>query len=218
MKINRVNYLTGPNLYSFKPTIWIELDIEEFEKKPSNTLPGFTDTLLKVIPSLHTHTCSRGYAGGFVERLHEGTWIGHILEHIALEIQPLAGISVKRGKTITSERKGIYFVTYDYAEPKSGLYAFEAALEIVTAILAGDEISADSYISHTSDLYHLHKLGPSTEAIYEAARKRKIPVERIGTNSYLRIGTGKKQKSVQATISSQTSYLAVENSCDKDMT
>ncbi|MBH0170266.1 cyanophycin synthetase [Fictibacillus sp. 18YEL24] len=218
MKINRVNYLTGPNLYSFKPTIWIELDIEEFEEKPSNTIPGFIDTLLKVIPSLHTHTCSRGYAGGFVERLHEGTWIGHILEHIALEIQHLAGISVKRGKTITSERKGIYFVTYDYAEPKSGFYAFEAALEIVTAILDGRQISADSYITHTSDLYHLHKLGPSTEAIYEAARKRKIPVERIGTNSYLRIGTGKKQKSVQATISSQTSYLAVENSCDKDMT
>jgi cyanophycin synthetase len=218
MKINRVNYLTGPNLYSFKPTIWIELNIEEFEEKPSNLLPGFTDKLLQIIPSLHTHTCSRGYAGGFVERLHEGTWMGHILEHIALEIQHLAGISVKRGKTITSERKGIYFVTYDYVEPKSGYYAFEAALEIVTAILEGNEISAEPYIHHTSDLYHLHKLGPSTEAIYNAARKRKIPVERIGTNSYLRLGTGKKQKSVQATISSQTSYLAVENSCDKDMT
>jgi cyanophycin synthetase len=218
MKINRVNYLTGPNLYSFKPTIWIELDIEEFEEKPSNLLPGFTDKLLEVIPSLHTHTCSRGYAGGFVERLHEGTWMGHILEHIALEIQHLAGIKVKRGKTITSERKGIYFVTYDYVEPKSGYYAFEAAVEIATAILEGNEVSADSYIQHTSDLYHLHKLGPSTEAIYHAARSRKIPVERIGTNSYLRLGTGRKQKSVQATISSQTSYLAVENSCDKDMT
>ncbi|MFG6494613.1 cyanophycin synthetase [Fictibacillus sp. UD] len=218
MKINRVNYLTGPNLYSFKPTIWIELDIEEFEEKPSNLLPGFTDKLLQVIPTLHTHTCSRGYAGGFVERLYEGTWIGHILEHIALEIQHLADISVKRGKTITSERTGIYFVTYDYVEPKSGYYAFEAAIEIVTAILEGKEVSAESYIKYTSDLYHMHKLGPSTEAIYEAARKRKIPVERIGTNSYLRLGTGKKQKSVQATISSQTSYLAVENSCDKDMT
>lgn len=218
MKINRVNYLTGPNLYSFKPTIWIELDIEEFEEKPSNLLPGFTDKLLQIIPSLHTHTCSRGYAGGFVERLHEGTWMGHILEHIALEIQHLAGISVKRGKTITSERKSIYFVTYDYVEPKSGYYAFEAAIEIVTAILEGNEISAEPYIQHTSDLYHLHKLGPSTEAIYYAARARKIPVERIGTNSYLRLGTGKKQKSVQATISSQTSYLAVENSCDKDRT
>lgn len=218
MKINRVNYLTGPNLYSFKPTIWIEIDIEEFEEKPSNLIPGFTDKLLKIIPSLHTHTCSRGYAGGFVERLNEGTWMGHILEHIALEIQHLAGISVKRGKTITSERKGIYFVTYDYVEAKSGFYAFEAALEIVTAIVTGNEISAAPYIQHTSDLYHLHKLGPSTEAIYNAARQRKIPVERIGTNSYLRLGTGKKQKSVQATISSQTSYLAVENSCDKDMT
>ncbi|WP_374056214.1 cyanophycin synthetase [Rossellomorea sp. FM04394] len=218
MKINRVNYLSGPNLYSFKPTICIEIDIEGFEEKPSNLLEGFTDGLLEVMPSLFTHTCSRGYAGGFVERLYEGTWMGHILEHIALEIQHLAGISVKRGKTITSERKGIYFVTYDYVEKKSGYYAFIAAMEIVAAILDHKEVSAEPYISETSDLYHLHKMGPSTEAIYQAAKDRKIPVERTGTNSHLRLGTGKKQKFVQATISSQSSYLAVENSCDKDET
>ncbi|MBM7621369.1 cyanophycin synthetase [Bacillus tianshenii] len=218
MIINRVSYLTGPNLYSFKPTICIELDIEEWEERPSNTIPGFADRLLQVLPSLHTHSCSRGYEGGFVERLKEGTWMGHILEHMALEIQHLAGIKVKRGKTITSERKGIYFVTYDYLEPKSGFYAFEAALEMVNAILAGKETNAESYIQHTSNLYHKYKLGPSTDAIYQAARARKIPVERVGANSYLRLGTGKKQKSVQATITSQSSYLAVENSCDKDMT
>ncbi|MFC0189539.1 cyanophycin synthetase [Fictibacillus aquaticus] len=218
MKINRVNYLSGPNLHSFKPTIWIELDIEDLEEKPSSAIPGFTDTLLSIIPSLHTHTCSRGYPGGFVERLHEGTWMGHILEHIALEIQHLAGIKVKRGKTITSKQKGIYFVTYDYREPKSGYYAFEAAMEIVTAILNGDTIYAAPYIEKTSQLYHEYKLGPSTEAVYEAALARKIPVERVGTDSFLRIGTGSKQKYVQATISSQTSYMAVENACDKDMT
>ena len=218
MIINRISYLSGPNLYSFRPTICIELDIEELEERPSNTIPGFADRLLEVLPSLNTHTCSRGYAGGFVERLKEGTWMGHILEHMALEIQHLAGIKVKRGKTITSERKGIYFVTFDYLEPKSGLYAFESALEIVQAILEGKEINADSYIQHTSNLFYEYKLGPSTDSIYQAARARKIPVERVGTNSYLRIGTGKKQKSVQATITSQSSYLAVENACDKDMT
>lgn len=218
MIINRISYLSGPNLYSFRPTICIELDIEGLEKRPSNTIPGFTDRLLEILPSLHTHTCSRGYAGGFVERLREGTWMGHILEHMALEIQHLAGIKVKRGKTITSERKGIYFVTFDYLEPKSGLYAFESALEIVQAILEGKETNANSYIQHTSNLFYEYKLGPSTDSIYQAARARKIPVERVGTNSYLRIGTGKKQKSVQATITSQSSYLAVENACDKDMT
>ncbi|MFC7370305.1 cyanophycin synthetase [Fictibacillus iocasae] len=218
MKINRVNYLSGPNLHSFKPTIWIELDIEELEELPSSKIPGFTDTLLSIIPTLQTHTCSRGYSGGFVERLREGTWMGHILEHIALEIQHLAGISVKRGKTITGKKKGIYYVTYDYCEPTSGFYAFESAMEIVTSILNGKPAEAGPYIQKTSSLYHDHKLGPSTESIYNAAVARKIPVERVGADSFLRIGTGSKQKSVQATISSQTSYLAVENACDKDMT
>lgn len=218
MKVNKMKFLSGPNLYSFKPTLWIELDIEELEDQPSNELPGFTDRLLETIPSLQTHTCSRGYPGGFVERLREGTWMGHILEHISLEIQHLAGIPVKRGKTITSEQPGIYYVTFDYREPESGRCAFEAALEIVQEILAGRAVDAEPYIKKTSELYYANKLGPSTEAIYEAALARKIPAERIGQDSTLRLGTGSKQKSVQATISSQTSYLAVERSCDKEMT
>lgn len=218
MKVNKTRFLSGPNLYSFKPTVWIELDIEDLEDKPSNLLPGFTERLLQVVPTLKTHTCSRGYEGGFVERLHEGTWMGHILEHIALEIQHLAGISVKRGKTITGEQPGIYYVTYDYREKESGRYAFQAAMEIVDAILKGETINAEPLIAKTADLYYSNKLGPSTEAIYEAALARKIPVERVGKDSMLRLGTGRKQKSVQATISSETSYLAVENSCDKEMT
>ncbi|WP_249897485.1 cyanophycin synthetase [Paenibacillus sp. PK3_47] len=218
MKVNKIKFLSGPNLYSFKPTLWIELDIEELEDKPSNELPGFTERLLKAIPSLQTHTCSRGYPGGFVERLQEGTWMGHILEHMALEIQHLAGIPVKRGKTITGEQPGIYYVTFDYKEPESGRYAFEAALDIAEGLLSGRTVDAAPYIEKTSGLYYANKLGPSTEAIYEAALARKIPAERIGPDSTLRLGTGSKQKSVQATISSQTSYLAVELSCDKEMT
>ncbi|GIP23432.1 cyanophycin synthetase [Paenibacillus sp. J22TS3] len=220
MKINKIKYLSGPNLHSYKPTIWIELDLEDLEHKPSNMIPGFTHKLLTVLPSLKTHTCSKGYAGGFVERLEEGTWMGHILEHIALEIQHLAGIQVKRGKTITSEtRPGIYYVTYDYREKESGIQAFYGAMEIVEAILEGKEhIDAEPLIAKTAQLYYENKLGPSTEAIYQAALARQIPVQRVGNDSFLRLGTGRKQKSVQATVSSQTSYLAVENACDKEMT
>ncbi|MDP4171830.1 MAG: cyanophycin synthetase, partial [Bacillota bacterium] len=219
MKINRVRYLKGPNYFSYKPTLWIELDLEEMEFRPSNTIPHFTEQLLNVIPSLQTHTCSLGYEGGFVERLKEGTWMGHILEHIALELQWLAGIKVKRGKTITSEKKGIYFVTFDYKEPKSGLFSFEAALEIVEHLLRGETaVQAKPYIDKIESLYYEHKLGPSTEAIFNAAFDKKIPVERIGTDSLLRLGTGSKQKYVQATTTSQTSMIAVENSCDKQVT
>lgn len=219
MKINRVRYLKGPNYFSYKPTMWIELDLEELEFSPSNMLNGFNSALLNTLPSLRSHTCSLGYEGGFVERLEEGTWMGHILEHIAIELQYLAGIKVKRGKTITSNKKGIYFVTYDYREPKSGRYAFDAAMEIVGSILAGaSSVDAEPYIKKIEHLYYHNKLGPSTEAIYDAAFAKGIPVERVGSDSMVRLGTGKKQKFVQATITSQTSYLAVENSCDKQTT
>ncbi|WP_257351337.1 cyanophycin synthetase [Pseudalkalibacillus decolorationis] len=220
MKINRIKYLSGPNYYSYKPTIWIELDIGALEKKPSNKLPGFTDQLLAIIPSLQTHTCSRGYEGGFVERMYEGTWMGHILEHIAIELQSLAGIPVKRGKTITSEREGIYFVTYRYEEKESGIYAFHAAMEIVNKLLSDETsgLTIDSYIKKVEELFYTNKLGPSTEAIYRAAYDRKIPVEQIENESVLRLGTGIKQKTMHATISSQTSFVAVENACDKEVT
>ncbi|ANF97046.1 cyanophycin synthetase [Paenibacillus bovis] len=219
IQINKIRYWSGPNQYNLKPTMWIELDIGELEHRPSNLLPGFNEALLSILPSLDTHTCSRGYAGGFVERLYEGTWIGHIIEHITLEIQHLAGIPVRRGKTITGSTPGIYYVTFDYREKESGRTAFESAVAIVEAILAGQtDIHAEPYISQVSELYFNNKLGPSTEAIYNAAMERRIPVERIGTDSTLRLGTGIRQKSVQATVTSQTSYLAVENSCDKEMT
>ncbi|RHW35667.1 cyanophycin synthetase [Neobacillus notoginsengisoli] len=219
MKIIRVRYLKGPNYFSYKPTMWIELDLEELEFSPSNTLSGFNEALLKTLPSLRSHTCSLGYEGGFVERLEEGTWMGHILEHIAIDLQYLAGIKVKRGKTITGGKKGIYFVTYDYREPKSGFYAFQAAKEIVEKILDGAPyVDSSTYIHEIENLYFTNKLGPSTEAIYNAAFAKGIPVERVGTDSLVRIGTGRRQKHVQATITSQTPYMAVENSCDKQVT
>ncbi|ALC91210.1 UDP-N-acetylmuramyl peptide synthase [Bacillus sp. FJAT-18017] len=219
MEIKRVRYLKGPNYFNYKPTMWIELDLEELEFSPSNSLPRFNDALLKSVPSLQDHTCSLGYEGGFVERLNEGTWMGHILEHLAIELQCLAGIKVRRGKTLTSSKKGVYYVTYDYREPKSGFYAFEAAKEIVERILNGEaDVDAKPYIDKIEQLYYENKLGPSTEAIYNAAFEKGIPVERVGSDSLVRIGTGSKQKFVQATITSQTPHIAVENSCDKQVT
>ena len=219
MKVNRVRYLKGPNLFAYKPTICIELDLEELEKRPSDSIPGFNQRLLELIPSLGKHTCSSGYEGGFAERLKRGTWMGHILEHMAIELQNMAGIDVVRGKTMMMKDPGVYSVTYDYKEPKSGLQAFLFSKEIVEAILKSEKhIDVLSYVKQIEDLYYQNTLGPSTAAIYQAALARNIPVERIGENSLVRIGTGARQKFVQATITSQTSNLAVENSCDKSMT
>ncbi len=219
MKINRVRYLKGPNYFNFKPTLWIELDIEEFENQPSNTLPGFADALLEGLPGLKRHTCSMGYQGGFAQRLKEGTWMGHILEHMAIELQTLAGIGVSHGKTITSDTQGIYYVTFEYEEEKSGLLAFELSIELVHALLKGSkELDIQGKVEAIADIYYKNKPGPSTEAIIKAAKKRKIPVKRIGGDSLLLLGTGSKQKMVQATISSETSFLAVEHACNKQMT
>jgi cyanophycin synthetase len=219
MKVNRVRYLKGPNYFNYRPTLWVELDLEDLEFQPSDTLPGFSDTLLSLLPTLKKHTCSRGYEGAFAERLYEGTWMGHILEHISIELQNLAGIDVKHGKTITSEKQGIYFVTFEYKEPKSAKLSFDFAMDICESIINGvTELPIKDYIDKISAAYYDNKLGPSTEAIFQAAERMMIPAERIGQNSLVRLGTGIKQKYVQATISSQTSYLAVENSCDKQAT
>ncbi|MFD4928232.1 cyanophycin synthetase [Peribacillus butanolivorans] len=219
MIINRVRFLKGPNYFAYTPTICIELDIEELEKQPSDAIPGFNEKLLKTLPNLGSHTCSQGYQGGFAERLKRGTWMGHILEHMTIELQNMAGINAIRGKTIMMKKQGFYYVTYDYQEPKSGLQAFLAAKEIVEAILNDEKhINVQLYVNQIEQLYYKNKLGPSTEAIYQAAHSKKIPVERIGEESLLRLGTGSRQKYVQATISSQTSNIAVENSCDKSLT
>lgn len=219
MKINRVRYLKGPNYFAYKPMMHIEVDIEDLEFQPSDTIPGFNETLVKILPGLKKHTCSPGYVGGFIERLKRGTWMGHILEHMAIELQIAAGIDVKRGKTITANKPGIYYVTFSYKEPKSGLYSFEAAMEIAERVLKGEkDFNSRDYIDKVADLYYKNKLGPSTEAIYDAAIRANIPVERVGEDSLLRLGTGSRQKFVQATITSQTSNLAVENSCDKQLT
>ncbi|WHY98923.1 cyanophycin synthetase [Peribacillus simplex] len=219
MIINRVCYLKGPNYFAYTPTICIELDIGELEQKPSDSIPGFNGKLLKALPNLGSHTCSKGYRGGFAERLRKGTWMGHILEHMTIELQNLAGIEAIRGKTIMMEKKGVYYVTFDYQEPHSGLQAFLAAKEIVDAILSGEKlINVQPYVKQIEQLYYKNKLGPSTEAIFKAAQAKEIPVERMGDESLLRLGTGTRQKYVQATISSQTSNIAVENSCDKSLT
>ncbi|CAH0205270.1 Cyanophycin synthetase [Peribacillus sp. Bi96] len=219
MIINRVRYLKGPNYFAYTPTICIELDIGELEEKPSDTIPGFNEKLLKILPNIGSHTCSKGYRGGFAERLRNGTWMAHILEHMTIELQNLAGIDAIRGKTIMMGKKGHYYVTYDYQEQECGLQAFLAAKEIAEAILNDENhINVQLYVKQIEQIYYQNKLGPSTEAIFKAAQAKNIPVERMGDDSLLRLGTGSRQKYVQATISSQTSNIAVENSCDKSLT
>ena len=128
MKIIEKRALRGPNYYSKHPVIFIKIDLEELEMKPTDMVLGFKENLEEMIPSLYEHKCSPGRKGGFFERLTRGTWAGHVVEHVALELQSLAGQDVVFGKTFTMDETGIYNIVYDYLDEKTGLRAGEIAV------------------------------------------------------------------------------------------
>ena len=217
MKINRVNYYKGPSIYSFKPSICIELDIGDLEYQSSVSLPEFTESLIACL-SDSGQDCPRQYLEKFSERLKQGILMGTIIEHLTILIQQAAGINVNRSKTIMTNKTGIYEVIFEYKEKHSGIYAFKAALEIANRLINHQgPVELKEYINHTARLYLTYKLSPSTEAIYNAAEYALIPVDRMDKN-VLRLGTGSKQKYVKGTISSETRYISIENSSNRQST
>lgn len=220
MKILESSVLAGSNVYSHRPCVRFRLDIGEMEERPSNTVPGFVDGLLALVPTLIEHTCSEGVRGGFVTRLREGTWMGHVTEHVAIEIQNLIGINVSFGKARSTRDPGVYNVVYQIEEAEVGLRAGELALEIVEALIDGDaaRIDLDRELLRLKRLRERKLLGPSTRSIVDAAQKKGIPFLRLNDRSFVQLGHGSKQKRIQATIASTTAHLGVEVAGDKDLT
>jgi len=220
MKILESNVLAGSNLYSHRPCVRFRLDIGEMEERPSNTVPGFTDNLLRMIPSLIEHTCSEGVRGGFVTRLRDGTWMGHVTEHMAIEIQNLIGINVSFGKARSTKDPGVYNVVYQIEEAEVGVRAGELALSIVEALIDGEptRVDLDAELLTLKRLRERKLLGPSTRGIVDAAQKRGIPFLRLNDRSFVQLGYGAKQRRIQATIASTTAHLGVEVAGDKDLT
>ncbi len=227
MQVLETRVYRGPNLYGYGPMIRIMLDLEELEEYPSVRLPGFTERLIALMPTLHEHGCSYGEPGGFVRRLHEGTWIGHIVEHIAIELQCLAGTHVSRGKTRSVEgRPGVYNVVYSYIEETVGLEAGELALRLVRSLLPADLPSAmpaderaqfnfqrerDELIARAQDI----ALGPTTSALVVEAQEQDIPAIRLDDASLVQLGYGKYQQRIRASVTSRTSSIAVETASNK---
>ncbi|MBX3066189.1 MAG: cyanophycin synthetase [Anaerolineae bacterium] len=232
MRILDTRVFRGPNLYHYRPMIRMEIDIEELEDYPSDKLPGFTDQLLEIIPTLWDHHCSYGEHGGFVKRLREGTWMGHIIEHIAIELTCLAGVTVNRGKTRSTEISGRYLVCYEQKEEEVGVKAGELAVKLTRWLLAhslpdlpsamrGDELAAFNYRTELEALINVAKekaLGPSTAGLVAAAEARDIPYIRLNEYSLVQFGQGKYQKRIEATVTSQTPHIAVEIAKDKELT
>ncbi|MBX9460348.1 MAG: cyanophycin synthetase [Brevundimonas sp.] len=226
----------GPHLYSARPMIRVQLDLGELEHWPSDRLPGFGDALLARLPGLDQHGCCFGRPGGFVERLREGTWIGHVVEHVALELQGLAGASTTRGKTRSVRgRPGVYNVMYAYEDQEAGLLAGRLALEIVHALLPEarrgleglDRLAPavpdfdggiEAAVAAVRSALKRNALGPSTAALVEAARRRGIPVDRLNRHSLIQLGWGANQRRLRASVTSRTGLIAAESAGDKSET
>ena len=220
MKILKIQALRGPNIWSVrrKKLIQMRLDLEELEQRPTNTIDGFRERIEKMFPTMYEHRCSEGVPGGFFSRVERGTWMGHVIEHIALEIQTLAGMETGFGRTRETKDPGIYNVVFSYVEESVGEYAAEAAVRIAEALISGEEYDVEADIQKMREIRERVRLGPSTGSIVEEAVARDIPWIRLGTNSLVQLGYGINQMRFQATITCQTSHIAVDIACDKEAT
>ena len=196
----------------------MRLDLEEMEQFPTNLIEGFRERIQVLLPSLDSHRCSKGHPGGFLERIEEGTWMGHVIEHIALEIQTLAGMDTGFGRTRQTKTDGIYNVVFSYLEEKAGVYAAEAAVKIAQALIANEPYDLEFDIQRLRELREQERLGPSTGSIVDEAIARDIPWIRLNKSSLVQLGYGKNQVRFRATMTERTNSIAVDIACNKDET
>ncbi len=220
MKILKVQALRGPNIWSVqrKKLIQMRLDLEEMEQFPTNKIEGFRERLEALFPTMIEHRCSEGIRGGFFSRIERGTWMGHVIEHIALEIQTLAGMETGFGRTRETKTPGIYNVVFSYTEENVGIFAAESSVHIAEALINGTEYDLEGDIQKMREIRERVRLGPSTGSIVEEAVARDIPWIRLGTNSLVQLGYGINQMRFQATITCKTSSIAVDIACNKEQT
>lgn len=220
MRIREIRAMRGPNYWSVRrhQLIVMTLDLEELEASPTNKIDGFYDRLTTMFPSMYAHRCSEGRPGGFFFRVQEGTWMGHVIEHIALEIQTLAGMDTGFGRTRGYGEEGVYHVVFSYIEEKVGRYAAKAAVRIAEALVAGEDYDLEEDIQEMREIRDRERLGPSTGSIVAEAKSRGIPWIRLNKYSLCQLGYGSNQKRIQATVTSETSSIGVEIACDKEDT
>ena len=220
MKIVDIKTMKGPNYWSVRRhnlTVMV-LNLEEMEQFPTNKIDGFGERLEAMFPSMYSHRCSVGCEGGFFQRVKEGTWMGHVIEHIALEIQTLAGMDCGFGRTRGYGEEGVYFVVFNHMEGKVGEYAAKASFRIAEALIANKEYDLDEDIMNMKEIRQNEGLGPSTSSIIKEAEARGIPWIRLNKYSLCQLGYGANQKRIQATVTSETSNIGVEIACDKEET
>jgi cyanophycin synthetase len=239
MRVVETSTYRGPHLYSHRLMVRIQLDLGPLEAWPTHRLPGFTDRLLVALPGLERHGCCFRTPGGFIRRLREGTWLGHVIEHVALELQCLAGAQVSRGKTRSVKgRAGVYNILYVYETEGLGRAAGRVAVETVNSLLPRDlqgvvnlnqiarplpggveaPFNLNAAIAGLRQIRRDEILGPTTRSLVAEARRRGIPAERLDSQSLVQLGQGARRKLLRASITGDTSQIAVQTAGDKAMT
>ncbi|GFN21745.1 cyanophycin synthetase [Thermanaeromonas sp. C210] len=218
MEIKGLRALEGPNIFCLRPVLVARVDLKDVAGVKTSSLPGFAERLLAALPGLGEHYCSRGYPGGFRERLYEGTYLGHVVEHVALELLWLAGEDVSYGKTRTTSHPREVEIVIEYECRPAAEAALHLAVELVSAFLEGRDYDLDLAREKLAGILDQYRLGPSTAAIVAACRRRGIPVRRLGDGSLLQLGYGCKSRRVQATVTENTGCLAADIAGDKALT
>ena len=222
LQILETRVLRGANYWAKEPVIRQVVDLGVLEAFPSNTIPGFVDALVEMLPTLEDHACSLGRRGGFITRLRDGTWAGHVAEHIALEFQNLAGTPVRHGKTRGTGEYGRYNVIFEYREEQVGIEAGKKAVGLINHLVApNDAAFAFDLVPELEDLIRVAErlaFGPSTQALLDEAAGRDIPYMRLDRYSLVQLGQGVHQQRIRATMTSRTSGIAVDIASDKKLT
>ena len=218
LEVTRIRALRGPNYWRLAPVIACDIRLGALETITSDQIPRLNERLVDAIPSLQLHKCTRGKPGGFVQRLKEGTHVPHILEHLALELQSLIGNEVSFGRVVPSGDEGVWWLIVEFQEEQVGIRAMKDAVRIVRSCIADEDFDIDEIIDELLSLYESSRLGPSTGAIVEEARRRGIPVRRLNNYSLVQLGLGRNLHRIQATLTDRTSAIGVEIAQDKDDT
>lgn len=217
--VRNVRALRGPNLHAFMPVLEVTLDIGPYEDRPSTSFDGFVDRLVGWLPGLQAHECSVGRPGGFIERLRRGTYLGHIAEHVTLELQTVMGFNVGFGRARGTGERGVYSVVIAYREEEPARAAFDTALRLTIAAMHDEPFEIEAEIERLMKVADEYRLGPSTAAIVDAARKRHIPIIRLKpTGSLVQLGYGIHQKRIWASETTHTSAIAVDLCQEKPLT
>jgi cyanophycin synthetase len=218
MEITSLKVLRGPNQWASFPVLEIWVDLGRFEDFPSNTLPGFNERLMGWLPSMIEHRCSIGERGGFFERLRTGTWLGHILEHVTIELQSLGGTPVGYGRAREAKARGVYKVVIEYKEEAFAVECARTAHRLIMAAVDGSPFDITAEVKRLRQLLLDVQLGPSTRSIVDAAVARGIPYRRLTDGSLVRLGQGAKQRKICAAETDRTSAVAESIAQDKELT